>query len=650
MPDWSYRTLFRPLLFQLSSEKSRDVTLGLIGGLSKLPGGSLVIRTLGHMESSPVLAHSRYETAFKYPVGLCGGLDPHGQAQKALAQFGFGFMEVGPVSLRPIRMQGQIGRDPQTEVITYPNIYENDGLESIHARFQPKSEHPLPIAFRTRHMEHSSLDEAIAEQLRLMTALAPHATSFHLDWYDERWTDEQAFKYIRQCLRQAAALDNPRSVLLYMPADLDPAMLSHLMREALDESCAGIVCGDAVRAQEGYVVGRDAKPLNLRQLQTIKDIAPQSWSIIASGGIHEPNDALELMQAGADLVMLHSGLVFAGPGLPKRVNDAIIYESIAAEPPPAPPSFFSNWGWMCLLGLGMIIGGVIAWYIAATSVVLPYDLTYLCVDRNTLSSLNDRLLPFMSHDRVTLAGTMISIGIVYFMLGKVGLRRRLHWARTALLVSGIVGFISFFLYLGYGYFDPLHGMAAILLLPLFLLAMRNSADSPSYVPPNRFNDRLWRRALWGQLMLVALGFALAIGGLTIAFVGVTDVFVPQDLDYMQTSALSLMNWNERLLPLIAHDRAGFGGALLSLAIALLASALWGIAQGERWLWWSFLIGGLPALIAALGIHGWIGYTDLLHLSPAFVAVGLYVVGLILLYPYMMNTTTKAEHTQQSLNA
>ncbi|MBW7460399.1 hypothetical protein K0U00_40680, partial [Paenibacillus sepulcri] len=94
-----------------------------------------------------------------------------------------------------------------------------------------------------------------------------------------------------------------------------------------------------------------------------------------------------------------------------------------------------------------------------------------------------------------------------------------------------------------------------------------------------------------------------------------------------------------LLPLIAHDRAGFGGALLSDAIALLAASLWGIGQGQRWLWWTFLAAGLPAFIAGFSVHLQIGYTDLLHLSPAIVALLLYVLGLIWLYPYMVKSAT-----------
>ena len=116
------------------------------------------------------------------------------------------------------------------------------------------------------------------------------------------------------------------------------------------------------------------------------------------------------------------------------------------------------------------------------------------------------------------------------------------------------------------------------------------------------------------------------------------MFVASDLVFLGASAEELAALNERLLPLIAHDRAGFGGALFSLACAMTACSLWGIGQGARWLWLTFLAGGIPGFAAGLGIHIHIGYSDFLHLLPVYVQLILWTAGLILLYPYMMRKT------------
>ncbi|MEI7027958.1 hypothetical protein [Paenibacillus sp. y28] len=637
MPDWSYQTLFRPLLFRLPAAASRAVTLHAIGLLSRLPLGSLVIRTLGHMETAPLLESKLAGIPLKYPVGLSGGLDPLGTAHRALAQFGFGFVEIGPVTVQPVAGEAPMKRELSSEAIIYPDRFENQGLAHTLRRLERKQGHRLPIMLRLAPMPGSTARDAVNQMKLLAEQLSPYAAALYIDGLHPGWSSKEASLYLEAVAQALHSACPAVPLLLYVPLDYPPDRLESLASEGQLTGWAGIALGDTQQTAEGDVAGRNGKQLSIRLLSCLRRRIGPELPIIAAGGVHEPQDALELKQAGASYVQLHSGMVYAGPGLAKRVNEALIYEQIAsgaAKLPSAPP-FWHSWGWMCLLGIGMIIGGLLAWIIAATTVVLPYDLAYLLMTPEQIAGANGRLLPFMSHDRVTLAGTMISIGILYYQLGRYGLREGLHWARTALLTSGLVGFSSFFLYLGYGYFDPLHALAGALLLPMFIMSMRSGADLPLKDQPNLRNDRSWRLAQWGQLLFVILGFALAIGGIVISVVGITGIFVATDLEFLCTTPDMLAQINERLLPLIAHDRAGFGGALFSNALALLATALWGLQQGQRWLWWTLLVGGFPGFLAGFSVHAAIGYTDFWHLAPAYFAFALYAAGLVLLYPYLM---------------
>ncbi|WP_433602020.1 hypothetical protein ACQPXH_09900 [Nocardia sp. CA-135953] len=64
-----------------------------------------------------------------------------------------------------------------------------------------------------------------------------------------------------------------------------------------------------------------------------------------------------------------------------------------------------------------------------------------------------------------------------------------------------------------------------------------------------------RRALVGQLLLVATGVGVFIGGVVISTVGLAFVFVPTDLEFMHTDAATLEAANAHLVPFVAHDRA-----------------------------------------------------------------------------------------------
>ncbi|MCM3246082.1 hypothetical protein M3598_25460 [Cytobacillus oceanisediminis] len=648
MPDWSYRTIFRPLLFNLPAELSRDLTLQTFGLLGKLPFGSFIIRTMGHMEMSPILQGKLDNVHIKYPVGLSGGIDPHVKAHKAISEIGFGFMEVGPVTLNKINCEQPILRDKEKEAIIYPDSYANDGVDKVLERLKAEGA-KLPLMFRLRHSSGSNSKEVFEEICTLSEKVSGYASGYYLDILDDLRSMDETITLCRRLIHFFRSRQEKKPVFLYIPLDLPSYELTALLHSTPLKGFSGFVIGDSIQTSRGQEVGKAGKNFSIEKIAFIRKHCGKEKTVIASSGVHEPLDALDLIETGADFIQLHSGLVYSGPGLPKRVNEAILYDRSRSNEPEAALSFWRYWGWMCLLGIGMIVGGIIAWIIALTSVLLPYDEAFLGMQTDEIKDIYPQLIEFMSHDRTTLAGTMISIGILYFILGRFGLRYELHWAKTALLASGIVGFISFFLYLGHGYFDPLHALAAVLLLPMFILAMRSKGNQTLKGQPNLVNDRNWLLAQWGQLMFVILGIAFAIGGLTISYVGITDVFVKEDLCYLQIPTDQLIQTNKRLLSLIAHDRAGFGGALFSNSIALLATALWGIQQGKRWIWWMFLLGGFPGFFGAFSVHWMIGYNDFIHLLPAYFAVALYAAGLVLLFPYLMGDPKIIEYKSSLLH-
>jgi hypothetical protein len=148
----------------------------------------------------------------------------------------------------------------------------------------------------------------------------------------------------------------------------------------------------------------------------------------------------------------------------------------------------------------------------------------------------------------------------------------------------------------------------------------------------RVEDRTWRLGLWGQLGLVAQGIGFIGAGLIISAIGATDVFVPEDLQFLQTTAPTLAAVTPHLVPLVAHDRATLGGMLLANGLAILLAALWGFRPGERWLWWTLLLAGLPGYVAAIGVHYAVGYHSAFHLAPAFLGLGLFAAALAASWP------------------
>jgi hypothetical protein len=118
-------------------------------------------------------------------------------------------------------------------------------------------------------------------------------------------------------------------------------------------------------------------------------------------------------------------------------------------------------------------------------------------------------------------------------------------------------------------------------------------------------------------------------GAIIMAVGMTTVFVPQDLAYMGLTVDDLHTINPRLVPLIAHDRAGFGGGVCCCGVTMFF-CVW-CSRPMRSLWQALLIVGLSGFGTAIGVHPAIGYNDLVHLAPAYLGAALFALGLALSY-------------------
>jgi len=289
---------------------------------------------------------------------------------------------------------------------------------------------------------------------------------------------------------------------------------------------------------------------------------------------------------------------------------------------------------LILSGLSLIIVGAFAVFLAATGRFLPHDTAFLGMTAEELCAVHGcRIVHFMQHDRVSFGGALIAAGTMYVWLAEFPLKQGAAWAWWLFAASGLLGFGSFLAYLGYGYLDTWHGVATLFLLPIFIGGMvltrrlvKETRGIAALFKPSSKIDFRTRQGL-GRLCLLATGGGMVAGGLTIMIVGMTSVFVPQDLSFMRVSVEEIQAINVRLMSLIAHDRAGFGGGLATCGLTVLFT-VW-CAQPSKSLWQALCIAGCVGFGSAIGIHPAVGYVDLSHLAPALAGAVFFVIGLTL---------------------
>jgi hypothetical protein len=291
-----------------------------------------------------------------------------------------------------------------------------------------------------------------------------------------------------------------------------------------------------------------------------------------------------------------------------------------------------------LCGICLGLAGLFAIFQSMTGHFLPHDVAYLQMQPQELCGINEcRIVHFMIHDRISFGGSLVAIALLYMWLAEFPLRYGEQWAWWTLVASGVAGFGSFLTYLGYGYLDTWHGAATLVLLPCFVWGLWLQRPRLNVWPRGSHwltvlspaEPVAWRSlAGSGRILLLVAACGMIGAGLTIQFLGMTSVFVPSDLEFMGIDRQQLNSINVRLIPLIAHDRAGFGGAVTTVGLLTLAS-VW-FARPSRSLWQTLALGGFVGWSTAVMVHPAIGYTDPIHLAPAVTGAALFLTGLMLM--------------------
>jgi hypothetical protein len=226
MPDWSYRTLFRPVLFALPPKLARDFTVGVMGTLARTPLGPHVIDFMGHMRPSPRLAREVLGRTFAGPIGIAAELDPSGYALPALARFGVGFVVLGPCGMaKPAA--GSLRRHDALQAIEVPAGYTSIPIERALSRLAalPKG---VPAIVRVgRDEDGEVIGGVIAQAAERQLTLAAVAVEAQPDPLSSH-------------AAIAGAGDNV-PLLLTLPTDFDPhRAVQNLFASLASEGPAGV--------------------------------------------------------------------------------------------------------------------------------------------------------------------------------------------------------------------------------------------------------------------------------------------------------------------------------------------------------------------------------------------------------------------------
>lgn len=330
--DLSMYPLARAALFRLDAERAHHLTLDALGVYGRLP-----------LRRDP-LPGRRVEAmglTFANPIGLGAGLDKDATAIDGLGSLGFGFLEVGTLTPRPQpgNPQPRLFRlKPQRALINRMG-FNNHGIAEAIPRLAARRYRGV-LGVNLGKNKDTPNERALDDYLPALEAAAPHADYLTVNLSSPNTPQLRALlepAALRALLQPLLArraelareLDRPLPLLVKIAPDHEPAQLDELAGVFNELGPQGVIATNTTLDRGGVedsplageAGGLSGAPLNGRAQRTLEAIRPKldpAISLVASGGIMTGADARRRLDAGAALVQLYTGFIYAGPALVKQ--------------------------------------------------------------------------------------------------------------------------------------------------------------------------------------------------------------------------------------------------------------------------------------------------------------------------------------------
>ena len=340
-----YKLLLRPLFFLFDPEKIHHFTFSLIRFTCKIPGFSRLFKSMYVIEDAK-LERKLFGLTFKNPVGLAAGFDKNAVLYNELSNFGFGFIEIGTVTPK-----GQAGNPKQRlfrlkddQGIINRMGFNNEGLETAITQLK-KNKGKVIIGGNIGKNTQTKPEDYTKDYLECFNGLHPYVDYFVLNvscpnvGSHAKLNDKDYLLELIGAVQKANhTFETQKPILLKIAPDLNNGQLDEIIDLIAETNLDGVIASNTstdrsgLKASEARLTeigngGLSGKPVKEKSTQVITYLAEKSnkaFPIIGVGGIHSAKDALEKIEAGADLVQIYTGFIYEGPSLIKKINKALL--------------------------------------------------------------------------------------------------------------------------------------------------------------------------------------------------------------------------------------------------------------------------------------------------------------------------------------
>ncbi len=349
-----YKHLIRPQLFEMDAEKAHDRACDLIKRVQQWDA----VR-----EITGLFADNKKEAdavewqnlRFPGPVGLAAGFDKNATLIPLLQNSSFGFLEIGSITARAAsgNPKPRMFRLPDDQAVINRMGLNNAGSEAIVERIQqlrndPGLKVPLGVNIAKSPTGNLSGDDAIQDYATSFRLAAPVADYITINISCPNTGDGKSFEDpepLKKLLKTISGLRefNSVPVLVKISNDITSENLSEIVSISADFGISGFVATNTSTSRDklktpwlklkqmgdGGLSGAPIRDKATELVKGIRELAGPDKLIIGVGGISSGDNAVERLEAGADLVQVYTGLIYEGPMFPAQINARIRDEAFS---------------------------------------------------------------------------------------------------------------------------------------------------------------------------------------------------------------------------------------------------------------------------------------------------------------------------------
>lgn len=344
-----YKLLIRPLLFRYDPEAIHHFVFNMLAYKGRIPGFNWLLNVLFNYKN-PKLQKVLFGITFPNPVGLAAGFDKDAKLIDELSSFGFGFIEIGTLTPR-----AQVGNDkprlfrlPKDEALINRMGFNNEGLEAAVSRLRKRSS-KVVIGGNIGKNKDTPNDKAFSDYMLCFEALHPYVDYFVVNVSSpntpglRELQDKEPLKRLLSHVKGLSrSKEKVKPVLLKIAPDLSTSQLDDIVEILHETKTDGVIATNTTISRDNLVTpneevntfgpgGLSGKPLTLKANEVISYLREKlgpSYPIIGVGGVMNPQDAVDKLKAGADLIQIYTGFVYEGPAFVKKINKTILKQKM----------------------------------------------------------------------------------------------------------------------------------------------------------------------------------------------------------------------------------------------------------------------------------------------------------------------------------